>query len=79
MATGASGLILIALASCDGARHATTSGADFGLDVRPANPTCLAPPRPPPSVPVTFERLYGNVELVDPAGKGQTPGDRARW
>jgi len=79
VATGVSGLILIAFTSCDGARHATTSGAELGLDVRPANPTCLAPPRPPPSVPVTFERVYANVKLVNPVVMAQIPGDQTRW
>src|SRR5688500_17224636 len=40
--------------------------AEYGLDSRPANPTCVAPDRPPSASPVKFEQVYANVSLVAP-------------
>jgi uncharacterized repeat protein (TIGR03806 family) len=53
--------------------------AQFGLDSRPANPTCLAPPRPPLPVPVRFIRRYSNVTLHNAMVMAQLPGDQSRW
>lgn len=52
--------------------------APFGLDARPANPTCKAPARPPPAAPVKFERVFSNVLLAGPMMLAQMPGDRSR-
>jgi uncharacterized repeat protein (TIGR03806 family) len=53
--------------------------ARFGLDERPANPTCLAPARPPLPVPVKFVRVFANVQLQRSMVMAQIPGDRSRW
>jgi len=61
----------------DGASPPTP--AEFGLDVRPSNTTCKAPARPPSTVPVTFQRVYQNVNLNAPMAMAQMPGDPSRW
>jgi uncharacterized repeat protein (TIGR03806 family) len=53
--------------------------AEFGLDARPANPTCKAPDRPPSTAPVKFERVFDNVQLAAPMAMAQAPGDGSRW
>ncbi|MCA9588417.1 MAG: PQQ-dependent sugar dehydrogenase [Myxococcales bacterium] len=53
--------------------------AEFGLDTRPANPTCKAPAKPPPAAPVTFQRVFDNVQLQAPMMMAQIPGDSTRW
>lgn len=53
--------------------------AEFGLDTRPANTTCVAPARPPSAAPVKFERVYANVALGLPMMIAQIPGDATRW
>ena len=49
--------------------------AAFGLDSRPANPTCLAPARPPTSVAVKFNPVFASVTLQSPMMMRQIPGD----
>jgi uncharacterized repeat protein (TIGR03806 family) len=59
----------------------------FGLDTRPSNTTCVAPPRPPSAAPVALQRVFANVAIgpdSDPLQRGpivmaQPPGDRTRW
>jgi len=53
----------------------------FGLDARPANPTCKAPPRPPPrGVSVTFKEQYPKaIWTFVPLMILQPPGDGSRW
>ncbi len=51
--------------------------AEFGLDARPSNTTCKAPPRPPSSAPVTFQQAFSNLGL--PMVMAQRPGDGSRW
>ena len=53
--------------------------AEFGLDARPPNPTCKAPARPPSTAPVSFQRVYQNVQLAAPMMMAQIPGDGSRW
>ena len=53
--------------------------AEFGLDTRPANPTCKAPARPPSTAPVKWEQVYANVSLGGPMMMAQIPGDKTRW
>jgi glucose/arabinose dehydrogenase len=53
--------------------------AEFGLDARPPNTTCVAPTRPPPAGVVKFERVYDNVHLQYTIAMAQPPGDRTRW
>src|SRR4051812_19847886 len=40
--------------------------APYGLDTRPANPTCKAPAPPPSNSPIKFEPAFENVQLLDP-------------
>jgi uncharacterized repeat protein (TIGR03806 family) len=53
--------------------------AEFGLDTRPANPTCKAMARPPSNAPIKFERVFANVQLAAPMMMAQIPGDSTRW
>ena len=53
--------------------------AEFGLDTRPANPTCKAPERPPSTASVKWERVFATAPLALPMMIAQVPGDAARW
>jgi glucose/arabinose dehydrogenase len=53
--------------------------AEFGLDTRPANPTCKAPARPPTTANVKWEQVFANVALAQPMMMAQIPGDKTRW
>lgn len=53
--------------------------AEFGLDARPANPTCKALARPPSTAPVKFERVFETAPLELPLMMQQPPGDPSRW
>ena len=54
--------------------------ATYGLDSRPANPTCKAPARPPSTAPVKYERVFQNVNLGgEIMGMLQKPGDKSKW
>jgi uncharacterized repeat protein (TIGR03806 family) len=53
--------------------------AEFGLDTRPSNTTCLAQTRPPSTAPVKFEQVFANVSLAAPMMIAQIPGDKTRW
>ncbi len=74
---------VIAAVSCGTCGDNSTSGppapAEFGLDARPANPTCKAPARPPSTAPVALQRVYNNVNLGTPLMMAQIPGDPSRW
>lgn len=57
---------------------------DVGLDVRPSNATCLAPPRPGTAATVGLTPVYGDVFTAPNAVQGpmimaQRPGDGSRW
>jgi uncharacterized repeat protein (TIGR03806 family) len=79
VATGATGLLLVAFHACNGSPPSMVMPAELGLDARPANPTCLAGARPPVTAPVRFDRVYANVKLENPVVMAQIPGDRTRW
>ena len=53
--------------------------AEFGLETRPSNTTCLAQTRPPSTAPVKFEQVFANVDLQAPMMIAQIPGDKTRW
>jgi glucose/arabinose dehydrogenase len=53
--------------------------AEFGLDTRPSNTTCLAQTRPPSTAPVKFDQVFANVNLQAPMMMAQIPGDKTRW
>lgn len=56
-----------------------------GLDARPSNTTCLAPPRATGSATIATERVFPNLSFSDggesrnPLQLLQAPGDRSRW
>jgi uncharacterized repeat protein (TIGR03806 family) len=52
--------------------------ARYGLDTRPLNATCKAPPRPPAGAAVKLEKVFGDIPLVAPIGLAQMPGDPSR-
>ena len=51
----------------------------FGLDARPTNRTCVAPPRPPVAASVRFERVLAGVNLANAVVMKQPPNDASRW
>ena len=57
------------------------SASPYGLDRRPSNTTCVAPPRPPPAGPVTFQRVYDAVPGLtnNVIMMVQRPADPSRW
>lgn len=50
-----------------------------GLDVRPANPTCLAGPRPGRTSGVRLETVFTHLKPYDPFYLQQSPADPATW
>ena len=55
-------------------------GALFGLDTRPVNATCLAPPRAIGGTQVTLTSPYPNLaSLSQPTKLLQAPADNGRW
>jgi uncharacterized repeat protein (TIGR03806 family) len=54
--------------------------APYGLDARPANPTCKAPPRPSSApVPVKLVPAFPTTTFTTPMGITQIPGDPSRF
>ena len=53
--------------------------APFGLDARPANPTCRAPRRPAPAPKVKFVPVFASTAFTMPLRLAQIPGDRSRF
>jgi hypothetical protein len=49
----------------------------FGLDERPANPTCVAPERPSTGASIALERF--GPSFSSPIWLGQAPGDDDTW
>jgi uncharacterized repeat protein (TIGR03806 family) len=70
-------VLLLGLVACK--PQPSPAPSRFGLDERPANPTCLAPARPPLPVPVKLEHAFANVSLQHSMVMAQIPGDRSRW
>ena len=68
---------LVALLSCGDNRVPTP--ARFGLDQRPANPTCLAQPRPVLDTGVTLARQWSGIRFSQPLFLTQAPGDDTTW
>jgi uncharacterized repeat protein (TIGR03806 family) len=50
----------------------------FGLDTRPANPTCVAPARPAEATGVVLQRIHPQLEFQQPLFALQAPGDGRR-
>ncbi len=54
--------------------------APFGLDARPANPTCRLPTRPPTAQrSLRLTRAFASAGLDQPTAMAQIPGDRTRF
>jgi uncharacterized repeat protein (TIGR03806 family) len=51
----------------------------FGLDERPTNTTCLAPPRPTIETTVALTPVYAALSFNKPVLLLQAPGDASRW
>ncbi len=50
-----------------------------GLDQRPNNPNCVAPPRGTGSSTISVARAYPNLTFNQPVALLQAPGDGTRW
>lgn len=56
------------------------SPAPFGLDARPANPSCVAPAEgPQQDADVELTRVFPSVSLSNPVALTQAPGDPSHW
>ena len=53
--------------------------AAFGMDARPPNTTCVAPPRPSTGAPVKLVPAFGGLRFDQPLGLVQAPGNERRW
>jgi uncharacterized repeat protein (TIGR03806 family) len=73
--------LALAVAACSYDKLDPVGGtpAPFGLDTRPANPTCLAKPRPALDTGVKLERQWPGVTFDLPMYLLQAPGDDATW
>jgi uncharacterized repeat protein (TIGR03806 family) len=63
-----------------------TANPDSGLDFRPSNTTCLAPPRPTSTTGVGLSQVYADLfasttpnRVTSPMLMVQRPGDGSRW
>ncbi|TMQ14353.1 MAG: hypothetical protein E6J91_15525 [Deltaproteobacteria bacterium] len=67
---------LLAVTSCgdDG-----PVSAPFGLDKRPANPTCIAKQRPVLNTGVKLQQQWTGVTFNQPLYLTQAPGDSTQW
>src|SRR5690349_2929480 len=53
--------------------------AEFGLDQRPQNPSCLAPARPTTSTQISLQHVFGNLRFNTAVNLLQAPGDGSRF
>lgn len=53
--------------------------ADFGLDARAGNPTCVAGERPQQDAPIQLGGALGGIEFTMPVYALQAPHDSGRW
>src|SRR5581483_7893782 len=53
--------------------------APFGLDTRPANPGCVAQPRPPSTAGLALATAFNGLTFSLPVLVSQAPGDSSRW
>ena len=68
---------LVVLAACGGNDGPTR--APYGLDTRPANPTCVARARPVLDTGVTLARQWTGLTFNAPMYLTQAPGDDTQW
>lgn len=50
-----------------------------GLDRRPQNLSCIAPPRPARTAALALQRVFPNLRFERPLAMLQAPGDNRRW
>lgn len=53
--------------------------AEFGLDARPSNTTCLAPARPTATAEINLERAFEALSFNQPLALKQAPGSDSHW
>jgi uncharacterized repeat protein (TIGR03806 family) len=76
---------LSALAACGGGKgshpdvDAGPTPSEFGLDVRPANASCVARDRPVLNTGVTLQRRWAGITFNEPVYLTQAPGDNTKW
>ncbi|HEU4728374.1 MAG TPA: PQQ-dependent sugar dehydrogenase [Kofleriaceae bacterium] len=63
----------------DGSTTGPAMPAPFGLDQRPANPTCVAKARPVVDTGVTLARQWSGITFSNPIYMTQAPGDDSTW
>ncbi|MBL8924469.1 MAG: PQQ-dependent sugar dehydrogenase [Myxococcaceae bacterium] len=62
----------------DGGPYTVVNDGGFGYLTRPANPTCIAPPRPTNPTNVQLVRAFPNITFNQPLLLMQAPGDPGR-
>ena len=72
-------LALAPVCGCDHGSGTTSHPAPFGIDARPANPTCVARPRPSPTAGVAVMPVFTLLKFAAPVALRQAPGDDSRW
>jgi uncharacterized repeat protein (TIGR03806 family) len=80
-------VLLLALGGCGGSSggpppdEGAVPGAPavVGLDERPVNSTCLAPPRPSTAFGIEVARAFPALSFEQPLFMLQAPGDDSRW
>lgn len=73
---------VFACASCGGGGQSAGPASpplNSGLDSRPANATCVAPPEPGVASSVASTRVFANLSFQSPVLMIQAPGDSTRW
>ncbi len=64
--------------SCDSGKEPPTL-APYGLDERPANPTCVAQKRPRLDTGITLQRQWQGLTFQFPLALMQAPNDSSQW
>ena len=81
--------VAVAVAGCGGSSGSGSSGPPspappggpvVGLDQRPSNLTCLAPPAAAaPEVEIALTQVFASLAFTEPLAMLQAPGDDSRW
>lgn len=72
--------VISAHAACGGSDEVPPpTPAEFGLDTRPSNTTCVAKPRPVIDTGVALQRQWANLGFTAPIFLTQAPGDNTNW
>jgi uncharacterized repeat protein (TIGR03806 family) len=62
-----------------GSSNPPPASADSGLDQRPSNLSCVAPPRVTGNSALSLQRAFRNLTFLEPVAMLQAPGDSSRW